>query len=181
MRSLTPALVAAYMAVIVCANLSVAHFGIQALAFTAWVLIPFDMTLKDTLQMRWDATHGRSGVAVRMGALILAGAAVTVLSDASAARVAASSATAFVVAGTVDAIIFQVLTEFGVRRLVRVNASSLIAFVADSLIFPVLAFGDLDGRVFVSQALAKTVGGLIVSILLARTLWRTRWFDGVPK
>lgn len=173
-RALVASLVVAYLAVIVGANLSVATWGPAALALTAWVLIPFDMTAKDSLQLIW-IEKGRLSLTLKLAALIGAGALLTWLIFAQARTIAIASCVAFACAATLDAIVFQV-TRKRLSRLKRVNTSNLVAFVADSVIFQTLAFGAFDPWVGASQIGAKTVGGFVWSIVIARTLWRTETF-----
>lgn len=50
-------LVASFLLAVVLANLAVAEFGQIALVFTAWVLIPLDMLVRDVLHDRWRGTE----------------------------------------------------------------------------------------------------------------------------
>jgi hypothetical protein len=65
--------VAIYLAAIVVANLSVAALGPQAVIVNAFLLIGLDLTLRDKLHDRWNNDQ----LALRMGALILAGGVIS--------------------------------------------------------------------------------------------------------
>ena len=170
MRGIVIALVAVYLVAIVSANLAVATWGPPALALTAWVLIPFDMVTRDSLQLAWAST-GRTSLALKMGALIAAGSALTWIASSGAGRIALASCTAFSTASAVDAFAFAA-GQHRLTRLQRVNVSNVLAFVTDSIVFQLVAFGGIDWSVGASQAGAKTLGGALWSLLIARTIWR---------
>lgn len=161
-------LIGCYLLAIVAANLAVGHFGPSALAVTAWVLIPFDLTVKDALQERWAGP----GVVLRLGALILSGSILSAVLSASATEIAIASFLAFASAGTADSLVLAALRWE--KRMVRVNASNVMGALVDSLIFQLVAFGEVDACLFVGQVAAKVVGGFAWSLLLTRTIWRYR-------
>lgn len=147
---------------IVTANVVAARFGPIASVGTAFLLIGFDLVARDRLHRKWQ----NRGLAPRMGALILAGAALSFLVNAQAGRVGLASAAAFAAATTVDALTFAALRDRS--ELVRVNGSNVPAALVDSLLFPTLAFGALLPAIVLAQFAAKVLGGAFWSLVLAR-------------
>jgi hypothetical protein len=157
-RLATPALVGAYLAAIVLANLLLALVGPAVAPANALVLVALDLVARDRLHAAWA---GR-GLWPRMLGLIAAGGllsfALSWLTPAPpdvVARIAGWSCAAFVLAGAADAAIFQRLRGEG--WLARSNASNAGAAVVDSLMFG-LGVG-LPWPVIALQALAKVAGG----------------------
>jgi uncharacterized PurR-regulated membrane protein YhhQ (DUF165 family) len=162
------ALIVCYLAAIVLANLAVGHFGPAALVVTAWVLIPFDLTVKDALQERWTGT----GVVLRLGALILAGSILSAALSSSATRIALASFVAFATSGLADSLVLAAMRRY--PRLVRVNGSNFAGAVVDSALFQLVAFGTFAPWLFLTQSGAKLLGGFVWSVVLTRTIWRSR-------
>lgn len=153
--------VALYLFAIVAANLIVTHFGPSVSIMTAFVLIGLDLTARDHLH---DAWHDKR-LARNMILLIAAGSILTVIINRGAGRIAVASFAAFAVAATVDTLTYHRL--FNRTRLVRINGSNVFSAAADSLLFPLLAFGwpPLVG-VMLGQFAAKVGGGFIWSLVL---------------
>lgn len=168
MRRLHVALIAAYLAAIVVANLIVARWGQPALVVTATLLIPFDLVVRDVLQWNWKLA--RLAVAPRIFAVVAAGSVVTWLVSPSSGRVALASVTAFAFAGLADAVTFALLRF---NRLLRINASNVVGATIDSTLFPTIAFGHLVVGLSVAQAVLKLAGGAFWSVVLLRTMRRT--------
>jgi uncharacterized PurR-regulated membrane protein YhhQ (DUF165 family) len=153
--------VALYLAAVVAANLSVATFGPAASILNAFLFIGLDLTLRDRLH---DAWGGRQLVA-RMALLIAAGGAISYLLNRDAGQIAVASTVAFVVAGTLDGVTYQLLGDRA--RLVRINGSNVVGAAADSLIFPTIAFGGFLPLIVLGQFAAKVAGGFVWSLILA--------------
>lgn len=152
-----------YLASIVVANLIAARFGPSATVINAFVLIGLDLTLRDRLH---DAWRGR-GLVWRMGALILAGGALSALVNRDALPIALASSLAFSAAATVDAVSYAVLEKH--NRAVRVNGSNVLSAAVDSVVFLVVAFGwpPLWG-VVLAQWVVKVLGGAVWYMALTR-------------
>lgn len=148
-----PLLVVSYLFAAVAANLVVARFGQVALAFTALLLIPFDLFARDLLHDHWK---GR--VAGRMTVLVLAGSLLSCLFSQSASRVALASFCAFATSGAVDAVTYHALRSSA--KALRMNASNLASSITDSVVFPLVAFGGLSFALSAAQATSKFVGGM---------------------
>lgn len=173
MRRLTPpALVAAYLAAIIIANLTIAAYGPAAAIPNGLVLIALDLVSRDALHEAWA---GR-GLWPRMLALIAAGSALSYgaallipgsLPPALVGGVALASLAAFSAAGLVDAAIYQL----GARLswLARSNASNAAAALVDTLLFVALA-PTLGPALLLPVGLpllaAKIGGGLLWSLAL---------------
>lgn len=162
-------LVAIYLAAIVAANLLVAAVGQKGLVVTAFLLIPFDLVVRDILHQRWQGNW----LAARLALLVGAGSVLTFVLNAGAGRVALASCLAFGGAAAIDSVVFQLLLDR--PRLVRVNGSNAASSLVDSAIFPLVAFGLAGTSLSLcfAQAASKFVGGLFWSILLT-PLFRRR-------
>lgn len=156
----THAVVAAYLAAVVAANLLVTWLGPAVAVVNAFVLIALDLSARDRLHTAWA---GR-GLWPRMLGLIAAGGALSLLLGGSG-RVALASCAAFVAAGAADAAAFHAARRLDWLR--RANLSNLAGAAVDSLLFPLLAFGlPLLWPVVAGQLAAKVLGGALWAYLL---------------
>lgn len=153
------------------ANWVVTAFGPTILPFTAFVLIPFDMTARDVLHERW----GSNWLWTRMAALVLSGSLISWLFAAGSPEVCLASGVSFCVAGLADCLVYHGLR--GCHRNTRMNGSNLISALADSLCFPLVAFGSVSLPVFLGQWWLKVVGGFLW--VQAYSRWRMRYVDPV--
>lgn len=155
-------LVAAYLAAIVIANLAVVSFGQAVMPVVAFVLIPFDLVARDALHRRWHDDH----LVARMGALIAAGSALTILVSPASHRIALASCISFAIAAAIDTGAYETLE--GRSQMVKVNGSNAFSATADSIVFPLIAFGALSWQLSAAQAAAKFFGGFVWSLMLRR-------------
>lgn len=147
----------AYAASMILANLTVAAFGPWVSPINAFVLIGLDLALRDWLHVRMKPWQ--------MGVLIVGTSALTYLLNPAAGGIAVASAVSFGVAAVADWLVFVRMPGTWFQR----SASSNIAGAAvDSLLFPTLAFGALLPGIVAMQFLAKVLGGLLWTALLAR-------------
>lgn len=142
-----------YVGAIVAANLSVAAFGPWMSPVNSLVLIGLDLTLRDSLHDRWRGPM----LWPRMAALIAAAGMVSYLLNPAAGRVAAASTISFCVAGLVDAAAYHTLRFRPWMQ--RANGSNAAGAVADSIMFPAIAFGGFMPGVAALQFVAKVAGG----------------------
>lgn len=157
-------LIAVYLIAIVLANLSVSMFGASVTIFNAFIFIALDLSTRDRLHEQWQ---GRD-LWRNMLLLIGAGSVLSALVNWNAAPIALASFGAFLAAGIVDAVVYQLLGERS--RLVKMNGSNLFSAAVDSVVFPALAWGfPLMWGIVVGQFVAKVVGGAIWAYLLTRT------------
>lgn len=152
--------IALYLTAVIAANLIIAFFGPAASVATAFALIGLTLTLRDRIHDAWDG----EGLKWKMGALILAGSALSYLVNRDAGMIALASFVAFAAAETVDALVYHGLKDR--PWIQRVNGSNVVSAAIDSLIFPTLAFGGLLWPIVIGQFLAKTVGGAVWSVIL---------------
>ena len=154
-----PVLVGVYLAAVVGANLTIAHFGASAAPYVAFAFIGLNLALRDRLHDLWGGK-----VAQNMGLLILAGGVLSYALNAGAGRVALASVLAFALSESADALLYHA------RRhrpyLERSNTSNLLGAAVDSVIFPVVAFGGFPLAIIGLQFLAKVLGGLVWSLIL---------------
>ena len=156
-------LIGIYLASIVLANLTVAHFGAPAVLWNAFVLISLDLTARDRLHEQWQHKHLKRNMAL----LIIAGSLLSALLNAGATQIAIASCVAFGAAAVVDTIVYASLGEHS--RLTRMNVSNVFSAAVDSFLFPTFAFGfPVMWGIVAGQWLAKVVGGLLWSWLLSR-------------
>lgn len=159
-------LIAAYLLAAVAANLIVFIFGPTVLPITAFFLIPFDLCARDALQERWKGNNLRQ----RMIALILAGSILTAIINVGAYRIALASFTAFAIAGCIDWLVYTLMSRR--HRLAKMNGSNVASSIADSIIFPAIAFGIFSVSLSASQAASKIIGGVVWSFIIHR--WEMR-------
>ena len=149
-----------YLAAIVSANLSLIFFGPAASIFNAFILIGLDLSLRDRLHDQWKGRH----LWLKMLALICGGSAITIALNWDALPIALASATAFLLAGIGDALVYSKLR--GKIFLVRSNGSNLAGSAIDSVVFPTMAFGVFMPEIILGQFVAKLAGGGIWSWIL---------------
>jgi uncharacterized PurR-regulated membrane protein YhhQ (DUF165 family) len=152
--------VTAYLAAIVAANLTVAHFGKAAIYPNAFIFIGLDLTARDKLHDAWRRRH----LFRKMAALIAAGSLLTWLINRDAAQIAAASFIAFAAAASTDALIYHLLRDRA--GIVKINGSNLFSAGVDSLLFPTIAFGALDLVTTIGQFTAKLLGGFFWSLFI---------------
>lgn len=151
-----------YLAAIVAANLSVAAFGPWVSPINSFLLIGLDLSLRDQLHERW---RGRQ-LAPRMFALIAAAGLISYALNPAAGRIAVASMVAFMVAALVDAVVYQVLIRRG--YFTRANGSNAAGALADSMLFPTIAFGGFLPHIVALQFAAKVSGGALWAWALRR-------------
>lgn len=149
-----------YLVAIVLANLSVAYFGVAASYINAFVFIGLDLSSRDKLHDLWLG----KGIVWKMGLLILLGSLISWLLNKDAGIIAIASFVAFGVSSLVDTIVYQILHNK--KYLVRVNGSNIFSALADSVVFPTIAFGSFLPVVVLGQFLCKFVGGFVWSLIL---------------
>lgn len=149
-----------YLLAIVLANLSSAFFGPTASIINAFLLIGLDLTARDKLHEAW----GGKDLFWKMESLILHGSVLTLLVNRNAGQIAVASLVAFTVAAIVDTIFYHFFRKNS--YMVRVNGSNVFSALADSIVFPTIAFGGFSILITAAQFLAKVVGGALWSFIL---------------
>jgi hypothetical protein len=154
-----------YLVVIVAANLSAAYFGASAAIPIALLFIGFDLSLRDKLHLQYE----RDGRFYSLLLLIVVGGAISALINLNAAQIALASSVAFIGAGITDTVLFDALR--GKSFLQRSNASNIFAAAVDSILFILIAFGDVLPMgtavvLIVGQWAAKVIGGAFWSVAI---------------
>ena len=151
-----------FVAAIATANLIVAWLGPWVSPINAFVLIGLDLSLRDYLHDKWRNELWR------MGALIGTAGVISYLLNPAAGRIAIASTVAFTIAGTFDALVYHGLIDR--KWLVRSNGSNVAGAAADSVTFPLIAFGWFPGlpAIMALQFAAKVSGGALWSVALSK-------------
>ena len=139
-----------YAAALLLANLSAATFGAWVTPINAFVLIGLDLALRDLLhaRLRWW----------QMAVVIVGTAALSWIVSKDAGRIAVAGALAFGAANAVDWLVFAKVKGSWSRR---AHVSNTTGAAVDSLLFPMLAFGELLPLVVLGQFAAKTIGAAL--------------------
>jgi hypothetical protein len=151
-----------FVAAIATANLLVAWLGPWVSPLNAFVLIGLDLSLRDWLHDKWRNELWRIWL------LIATAGVLSYLLNPAAGRIAVASTVAFTIAGAVDALVYHRLID--APWLQRSNGSNVAGAAADSIAFPVIAFGWFPGiiGVIALQFVAKVSGGGVWSLALAK-------------
>lgn len=172
-RIIEYATIGIFVTVMALANLAIAHFGPWFLPVTAFVAVGVVLVTRDYLHDVWASRGGSFWP--RMLVMIAAAGVLAYAVDQSAGMIAIASVAALTGSSIVETLVFQGV--FRRRWMVRSNASNVAGAVADSLIFPVVAFGvtGVGGwaallALVATQAATKTLGGLLWATVFRFTL-----------
>ncbi len=149
-----------YLLAIVLANMSVFWFGPASTIVNAFLFIGLDLSLRDKLHEKWIGKN----LWLKMFLLIIAGSIITFAINSGAGKIALASVIAFSAAALIDALMYSAL--FKRSFLVKSNGSNLASALADSILFPTIAFGILMPWVILGQFAAKIFGGFLWSLIL---------------
>lgn len=155
---MTQFLIFCYLFAIVAANNIVTYFGPSGLLITGFLLIPFDLVARDALQERW-----KNKIKTKMALLIVSGSYLAFLTNPDTAQVSKASAISFLLAGTVDWVVYTLAQKHS--RFFKMNVSNIFSSVADSCLFQIIAFGSFSASLALSQSGIKIFGGVIWSLL----------------
>lgn len=155
--------ISVYVAAISAANLLVAKFGPVVTPFNAFFLIGLDMAIRNSKHEKWE----NDKLPWRMGGLISASGIVSYAINPASGVIALASLVAFSASVAVDTIVYQALIKK--PWAVKVNGSNGAAALADSMIFPMIAFGAFMPEVVTAQFAAKLAGGAMWSYLIMKT------------
>lgn len=146
-----------YASAMVVANLLVSVFGPAITPVNAFILIGFDLAMRDWLHLRIRP--------LQMLALILSTGLITFVLNPSASFIAIASAVSFTAAALVDWAVFSFFKGSWSKRS---NLSNIAGAAADSLLFPTIAFGVLMPQIVAMQFIAKVIGGALWSWVILR-------------
>lgn len=142
--------IAIYALAMTAANLSISHFGPWVSPINAFLFIGLDLALRDLLHQKLKAWQ--------MGCLIACTGVLTYILNPAAGVIATASAVSFTAASIIDWSVFAKTTGAWVRR---ANFSNVAGALADSIIFPTIAFGVLMPQIIALQFAAKVFGGVV--------------------
>jgi queuosine precursor transporter len=162
------ALVAAYLAAIVAANLSIEHWGPQAAIYNAFFFIGLDLTCRDALHDLW-----RGRLIRNMSLLIATGSALSYVLNRDTGRIALASMIAFGAAAAADSIAYHLLRDRTWYE--RANQSNVLGAGVDSALFLPLAFGAFPWTAMFGQFCAKVAGGVVWSFVLSKGAEGRAW------
>lgn len=152
-----------YAAAMTIANLLVVKFGPAVTPINAFVLIGLDLALRDWLHVRLRPWQ--------MGALIAGSGLLTWLLNPAAQNIAIASAVSFLLAATVDWLVFVKASGSWFARSMKSNVAGA---AVDSMVFPLMAFGSFMPAIVLGQFVAKVAGGSLWAYAMSRlTAWRT--------
>jgi queuosine precursor transporter len=159
-----------YLVAIVAANLIITAWGPAASIVTAFIFIGLDLSSRDFLHEAWD----NDGLIWKMALLIAAGSIISYALNVAAGPIALASFCAFAAAGVIDAVVYHFLKDR--TRLVRINGSNVFSSAADSVIFPLMAFGNFPGvaLIMLGQFASKFFGGALWGFVID---WAYKKFD----
>jgi hypothetical protein len=143
----------AYFFAFIFANFIVLFFGSWGLVFTALFLVPFDFVMRCYFHESWQGWE----LFFKMGALVAVSSIATFLINISALNIAAASCCGFIAAQACASVFYQLTIKRS--YFVKVNGSDIVAIIADSIVFQIVAFSVFDFTVFLSQFVLKTIGG----------------------
>lgn len=158
-------LVTAYIAALTLANIAVVHWGPWASPVNSFFFIGFSFVARDVLHEVWRTPRVRIR---NMLLMILVAGGLSLFVHIDAGRIALASSLSFVLAETLDWLTYSSLNRF--KFLVRSNGSNVVGNIADSILFPVIAFGNIPALAAVigAQFLAKVFGGFLWSLAINR-------------
>jgi len=144
-----------YLSSIVCANLLVKYLGAYGLWFSSFFLIPFDFVTRCLLHEKWNGLK----LILRLFAITSIACGLTYALNVDAKLIAFASISGFTSAQLVAGIFYQ----FSKKKswFFKVNMSDLVAIIADSIVFQIVAFGHEDWTVTSGQVAIKFTGGLL--------------------
>jgi queuosine precursor transporter len=151
-----------YLISLTIANLLVAWLGPWFSPINAFVLIGLDLVLRDKLHDRWQG----NSLAIRMFGIIAAAGFLSWVINKDAGMIAIASVVSFMVAMTIDALIYQRLKNRPWFQ--RANGSNIGGAATDSVLFPTISFGSLMPDIVLLQFVAKVGGGFVWSLILRR-------------
>lgn len=157
----TGVLVACYLGALLGANLLAMQFGQAALPVTAALLIPFDFAVRVRLQQRWR--HQVAGLWLRMLALTVCGGLLSYVIDPESQRIALSGTVSFITSSLLGTFTYEVAMKIEPALPPRDQAfdatmcSLAVMALADSVLFPVLAFDAVVLPLVLTQFVVKWV------------------------
>lgn len=159
-----------FISVMACANLLIAHFGPWFLPVTAFFAVGVSLVSRDYLHDVWKDSP--IPFWPRMLAMIAAAAVLAYAVDQSAKMIAIASVLALTSSAITETLVFT--TIFKSKWMIRSNVSSVFGAIADSIVFPLVAFGYAGVEGFwllvATQTLSKSLGAGFWSTIFRFTI-----------
>ena len=149
-----------YILSLIAANLLVSYFGPWFSIINAFVLIGLDLTFRDKIHELWQ------GKWLPMGGLIATASIISYFLNPASGMIAFASFMAFLVAMLVDTVVYQYLKDK--PWAIKSNGSNVAGSMADSVIFPTIAFNALMPEIVLMQFLAKVFGGAVWVFIISK-------------
>ncbi len=149
-----------YFLAFVFANLIVNHFGAYGLWFSSFFLIPFDFIARCIIHERFKGIE----LFLVLFFLTSGAASVTCAIYSSALFIALGSICGFTAAQIFAGIFYQ--ANIKKSLFLKVNGSDMIAIIADSIVFQLVAFGNINPLITLGQIVIKGLGGLMWYFIL---------------
>lgn len=153
-----------YLTSIICANLLVKYLGAYGLWFSSFFLIPFDFVTRCLLHEKWKGLK----LILRLFVITTIACALTYALNTDAKLIAIASITGFTSAQIAAGIFYQFNKDKS--WFFKVNVSDLLAIIADSIVFQLVAFGHTDSLVTLGQIAIKFTGGLLWYYILFKKI-----------
>lgn len=151
-----------YIVALVAANLLVAAIGPWFSVINSFALIGLDLSVRDKLHDAWQGKN----LPAKLLALIVSAGVISFLFNPAAAQIAIASVVAFCASMVADSVAYHLLRQH--PWMIRSNGSNAAGALADSIIFPTLAFGALLPAIVAMQFAAKVAGGALWSLILRK-------------
>lgn len=143
-----------YLIAFILANFIVLHFGANGLIFTALFLIPFDFVMRCLFHETWKGKE----LVFKLGGLVIVASILTFFINHNALNIALGSSIGFIIAQIFAGIFYQ----FVIKKsyFIKVNGSDMIGILIDSIVFQLIAFGEINLFIMTTQFFLKITGGL---------------------
>lgn len=143
-----------YLIAFILANFIVLHYGANGLIFTALFLIPFDFVMRCLFHETWKGKE----LVLKLGALVIVASLLTFFINQNSLNIALASSGGFILAQITAGIFYQLVIKKS--YFIKVNGSDSIGILIDSIAFQLIAFGEINTFILISQFLLKITGGL---------------------
>ena len=162
MAKSTWGVIAIFVGAIILANNAIIWFGERFSVINAFCLIGLSITTRDVIHERWQS----KGLWVKMGGLIVLSGCISWITNPATGQIAVASVIAFGCSMFVDTLIYQLLIKN--KKIIKINGSNVFSSFADSIIFPIIAFGGFPLLIIIGQFIAKITGGFIWSLVIQK-------------
>jgi uncharacterized PurR-regulated membrane protein YhhQ (DUF165 family) len=143
-----------YILAIISANFIALYIGQKGLIITAFLLVPFDFTLRSYFHETWK----NNKLLINLSILIITASGITYFLNQNTINIAIGSSVAFLLSNIFASIYYQININKSFFN--KVNISDFVGIIIDSFIFQLIAFNNISTSVMSAQILIKILGGL---------------------